>query len=68
MPEEIITNYCDYIKKFNTKNISLVSYGSYDPDTTINPEKLNSFFQNKLKMEYFPTLIEKKEELYFSSK
>ena len=68
MPEEIIANYCDYVKKFNTKNISLVSYGSYDPNTTINPEKLNSFFQNKLKMKYFPTLIEKRDELYFSSK
>jgi len=68
MPEEIISNYCTYIKKFNAKNISLISYDYFDPKTTINPEKLNSHFQNKLKVKYLPTLIGNKKELYFSSK
>ena len=57
MPETTINNYCKYIKKFNTKQISLISYDGYNPNTTSNPELLNSFFDNNLEIEWKDTLI-----------
>ena len=44
MPKKIIENYCKFIKKFDAKEISLISYDKYDKSTTFNPEKLNFFF------------------------
>ena len=41
-----------------TKEISLISYDSFDPKTTFNPELLNKFFDNKLKIERHLTVIE----------
>ena len=57
MPETTINNYCKYIKKFNTKQISLISYDGYNPNTTSNPELLNIFFDNNLEIEWKDTLI-----------
>ena len=58
MPENIVKNYCDYLKKLKVKEISLISYDNFDPKTTFNPEKLNNFFENKLKVSWFESIIE----------
>ena len=50
MPKIVINNYVKFIKKFRTKEISLISYGEYDLKTTFNPEELNLFFENNLKI------------------
>ena len=50
MPKIVIKNYIKFIKNFKTKEISLISYDNYDPNTTFNPEELNLFFDNKLKI------------------
>jgi putative sugar O-methyltransferase len=57
MPKEVIKNYVKFIKKFKTKEISLISYDNFDTKTTFNPKELNEFFDNKLKISYENTLI-----------
>ncbi len=57
MPNKVIENYASFIEKFNTKEISLLSYDKYDPKTTFNPELLNKFFNKKLRMEWNNNLI-----------
>ena len=58
MPKRVIDNYVKFIKKFKTREISLISYGGYDLKTTFNPEELNLFFENKLKISWKNNLIE----------
>ena len=58
MPKTIIGNYVKYIKKFKTKEISLISYDNYDSKTTFNPEELNLFFDNNLKIAWKNDLIQ----------
>lgn len=58
MPKIVIDNYVKFIKKFKTKEISLISYDGYDLKTTFNPEELNLFFDNKLKISWKNNLIE----------
>jgi putative sugar O-methyltransferase len=69
MPEHVIKNYCKYIKKFNTKHISLVSYDKYNLETTLKPELLNSFFDNSLNVEWKDVLIKdyKRKYIYLTS-
>jgi len=69
MPTEVIKNYVKFIEKFNTKEISLVSYDCFDTKTTINPEKLRSFFSNKLSFFWKNSLIEdyKRKDIYLTS-
>ena len=57
MPKNIIENYLNFLTKFNTKEISLVSYSNYDDQTTFNPENLNNFFKKKLHVEWTNHLI-----------
>ena len=57
MPKKVIENYCKFIKKFNTLEISLISYDNYNSKTTFNPELLNNFFNKKLKMEWKDNLV-----------
>ena len=70
MPEKIINNYIKFVKKFNTKEISLISYDEYNPKTTFNPELLNNFFENKLNIEWVDELIKqyKKKLIFLTSK
>ena len=70
MPKEVIKNYIKFIKKFKTKEISLISYHPFDPNTTFNPEELNEFFENKLKISYKNDLIEEsnRKSIYLTSK
>ena len=78
MPKTVINNYVKFIKKFKTKEISLISYdhlipfdhlGLIDLKTTCNPEELNSFFNDKLSVSWEDTLIEeyKRKFIYLTS-
>jgi putative sugar O-methyltransferase len=58
MPKMVINNYVKFIEKFKTKEISLISYDGYDLKTTFNPEELNLFFDNKLKISWEDNCIE----------
>ena len=57
MPDKVIRNYCQYIKKSKTKEISIISYYPYNKKTTFNPKLLNKYFRNKLKIKFHDTLI-----------
>ena len=58
MPKKIVKNYVKFIRKFKTKEISLISYDRFDLKTTFNPEELNIFFNNELDISWKNTLIE----------
>ncbi len=70
MPKEVVKNYAKFIRKFNTREISLISYDNYDLKTTFNPEELNDFFDDSLNVSWKKTLIEsyKKNLIYLTSK
>lgn len=70
MPKKVVENYCKFIKKFNSKEISLISYDNYDEQTTYNPEELNTYFNNKLNIKWHDWLIKdyKKKLVYICSK
>ena len=57
MTNETIENYAKFIKKFKTKEISLISYDRFS-NKTINPENLNSFFDNKLNIQRHSQIID----------
>jgi len=69
MPKEVVKNYINYIKKFKTKDISLISYDSFDLSTTFNPEDLLEFFDFKLNVSWKKDLIEdyNRELIYLTS-
>ena len=50
MPENIVKNYIKYVNKFKSKQISLISYDNFDLNTTLDPNLLSNFFDNKLKI------------------
>jgi putative sugar O-methyltransferase len=70
MPKQVIENYVKFIKKFKTKEISLISYDGYDAKTTFNPVELNNFFDNKLEISWKDDLIEEnnRKSIYLTSK
>ena len=70
MPDHVIKNYVKFIKKFKTKEISLISYGGYDKMTTFNSENLNSYFENKLIKSWKNFVIDEydKKLIYLTSK
>jgi putative sugar O-methyltransferase len=70
MPRGVIKNYVKFIKKFKTKEISLISYDGFDLKTTFNPENLNEFFDNKLKISWEDNLIKEynRKFIYLTSK
>ena len=70
MPKKVVKNYVKFIKKFKTKEISLVSYDRFDLETTFNPKELNEFFDNKLKISFKDMLIEdyKRKLIFLTSK
>ena len=69
MENKIIKNYVDFLEKFKTKEISLISYENFDNQSTFNPEELNNFFDNKLNVNWKDSLIEgyNKKLIYFTS-
>ena len=70
MPKKIVENYVKFIRKFKTKEISLISYDRFDLKTTFNPEELNIFFNNDLDISWKNTLIEgyNRKLIYLTSK
>ena len=70
MPKKIVENYVKFTRKFKTKEISLISYDKFDLKTTFNPEELNIFFNNELKISWKNTLIEgyNRKLIYLTSK
>lgn len=66
MPEKIIKNYVKYVNKFNSKQVSLISYDNFDTNTTFDPRLLTNFFDNKLKIFKKEYLINdnKRKEIY----
>ena len=69
MPKIVIKNYAKFVKKFKTKEISLIYYDNFNLTTTFNPEELNEFFDNKLKISWENNLIEeyKRKLIYLVS-
>ena len=69
MPKMVIENYLKFVKKFKTKEISLISYDGFDLKTTFNPEDLNEMLDNKLKISWKNNLIEehKTKLIYLTS-
>jgi putative sugar O-methyltransferase len=69
MPKMVIKNYVKFIKKFKTKEISLISNNAVDLKTTFNPKELNEIFDDKLKISWKSHLIEeyKKKFIYLTS-
>lgn len=69
MPKKVVENYVHFVKKFETKNISLISYDEFDLKTTFNPELLSNFFNNELKVSWKNFLIEdyNKKLIYLTS-
>ena len=57
MPEDVVLNYINYIKKLNTQSVSLLSYSKYNPKNTINPKSLGDFFDKKLDYHEMPYII-----------
>jgi putative sugar O-methyltransferase len=70
MPKRVIKNYTKFIKKFKTKEISLISYDGFDLKTTFNPKELNEFFDSKLKISWEDNLIKEynRKLIYLTSK
>ena len=70
MPKKIVENYVKFIRKFKTKEISLISYDRFDLKTTFNPEELNIFFNNDLDISWKNNLIEgyNRKLIYLTSK
>ena len=50
MPEKVVKNYIKYVNKFQSKQISLISYDNFELNRTLDPNLLNNFFDNKLKI------------------
>ena len=66
MPEKVIINYIKFVNKFKTKEISLVSYDSFNVNTTLDPNLLSKFFDNKLNVFWKNGLVDdlKNREIY----
>ena len=69
MPKKVVKNYIKFIRKFDTKEISLISYENFDNRTTFDPKELNNFFDNKLHVSWKNSLIENfgKKSIYLVS-
>ena len=69
MPKKVVENYSKFVKKFKSKEISLVSYDRFDLNSTYNPEDLNEFFDNNLKISWEKDLVEeyKRKSIFLTS-
>ena len=65
----VVENYYKFIKNL-IPEISLISYGGYDENTTFKPETLNEIFENKLKISWNDWFIDKygNSNIYLCSK
>lgn len=72
MPEQIVSNYSKFIKKYlnnNDSSIVLISYDKFDLNTTFDPDQLPAFFDNReFVKSYFPSLLNKERtNVYYIS-
>jgi len=71
MPEDIIRNYCLYIKKCTHKKstIALSSYGEFNSETTFDPKLLKEFFDFDFDVISYSSMVpNKKNNIFFISK
>ena len=68
MPEKVVKNYVKFVNKFETKEISLISYDNFDKNTTFDPKLLSKFFDDKLNISWKNQLIEdyNRKEIYLT--
>ena len=68
MPEKVVKNYVKFVNKFETKEISLISYDNFDKNTTFDPKLLSKFFDDKLNISWKNQLIDdyKRKEIYLT--
>lgn len=69
MPKKVVRNYLKFVKKFKSKEVSLISYDRFDLNTTCNPEELNEYFDNNLKTSWEKNLVEefKRKTIFLTS-
>ena len=69
MPEKSVKNYIKFIEKFETKEVSLISYDDFDLNTTFDPNIMSNFFNSKLNASWKNHLIEghKGKEIYLTN-
>ena len=69
MPKKVVRNYLKFVKKFKSKEVSLISYDRFNLNTTLNPEELNEYFDNNLKTSWEKNLIEefKRKTIFLTS-
>ena len=68
MPEGVISNYAKKIEAIMTKTnsaISMVSYDGFDLNTTINPDKLPTFFNKTAEKFCIPTLRPNRSHFHY---
>lgn len=58
MPEKSVKNYIKFVEKFDTKEVSLISYDGFDLNTTFDPNIMSNFFNTKLNVSWKNHLIE----------
>ena len=71
MPEDVIQNYCLYIKKCVHKKskITLSSYGEFNSETTFDPKLLKEFFDFDFDLISYSSMVpNKKDNIFFISK
>ena len=71
MPENIVRNYCSYVKKCIHKNskIALSSYGEFNSETTFDPKLLKVYFDFDFDLISCPSMVpNKKNNIFFISK
>jgi len=71
MPENVIRNYCLYVKKCTHKKsrIALSSYGSFKSETTFDPKLLKVYFDFDFDLTSYPSTVpNKKNNIFFISK
>ena len=67
MTEDVVKNYVKYIYKLLKKSgsISLLCYGTYDSNKTLDPITLNKLFNNSLLIKKFPNLSDENKIDYY---
>jgi len=67
MPESVVKNYSKYIMQFlsKKKSISLITYGNWELNNTLDPTTINNLCNNCLSVNKFSTLVDKEKKLFY---
>lgn len=67
MPVSVVKNYSKYIMQFlsKKKSISLITYGNWELNNTLDPTTINNLFNNCLSVNKFSTLVDKEKKLFY---